>query len=202
MDALRRIAVLVALLTPLPVLAGSVYLNGTKVDGLTNTKIEKCSVEFDPKSNVLLNCPGYAVRVEGAEAQKPPPPNAKDEPAPTQITRHYFLVTEQAQVGTAQYDIQLFINSKFVRTMRNEEEQIVTEITKQLQPGKNVVTFVAKKQAGKDRKSFSPEHFYRVIIGEGAAGGDKVMIDDALITFQKTAADTADATQEFTLSAR
>ncbi|HEY3447060.1 MAG TPA: hypothetical protein VGK67_11880 [Myxococcales bacterium] len=200
MDALRRIVVLIALLAPLPAMAGSVYLNGTKVDGLTNTKIEKCSAEFDAKSNVLLNCPGYAVKVEGAEAQKPPP--AKDEPAPTQIAKHYFLVTEQGQVGASQFDIQLFINSKFIRTMRSEEEQIVTELTKHLQPGKNVVTFVAKKQVGQDRKSFSPEHFYRVIIGEGAAGGDKVMIDEALITFQKTAADTADATQEFTLSAR
>jgi hypothetical protein len=65
-----------------------------------------------------------------------------------------------------------------------------------------VVTFVAKKQQGRERKSFSPGHFYRVIIGEGAAGGDKVMIDDALITFSKTAADTDDATQEFTLNAR
>ncbi|MGC4115336.1 MAG: hypothetical protein QM765_12170 [Myxococcales bacterium] len=201
MNALRLIVVLFTLLAPLPALAGSVYLNGTKVDGLTNTKIDKCAVEFDAKANVLLNCPGYAVKVEGAEAQKLPPP-AKDEPAPTQITRHYFLVTEQGMVGASQYDIQLFINSKFVRTMRSEEEQIVTEVTKHLQPGKNVVTFVAKKQQAKDRKSFSPEHFYRVIVGEGAAGGDKVMIDDALITFQKTAADTADATQEFTLVAR
>ena len=200
MDALRRLACAVALLAPLPALAGSVFLNGTKVDGLTNTKIEKCSAEFDAKGNVLLNCPGYAVRVEGAEAHHPAAP--KDQPAPTLITKHYFLVTEQGQVGASEYDFDLFINSKFVRKMRSEEEQIVTEVTKHLQPGKNVVTFVSRKRVGTERRSFSPEHFYRVIIGEGAAGGDKVMIDEALITFQKTAADTADATQEFALDAR
>jgi len=200
MDALRRLACVIALLGPMPASAGSVFLNGTKVDGLTNTKIDKCSAEFDAKSNVLLTCPGYAVRVEGADPAKPPP--AKEEPAPTQVNKHYFLVTEQGQIGASDYDFDLFINSKFVRKLRSEEEQIVTELTKHLQPGKNVVTFVAKKRVGKDRHSFSPEHFFRVIIGEGAAGGDKVMIDEALVTFQKTAADTADATQEFALDAR
>lgn len=198
MIALRRIAPLLALLAPAPALAGSVYLNGTKVDGLTNTKIEKCSAEFDAKGNVLLDCPGYAVKVEGGQAEKP----KKDLPPPAFITKHYFLVTEQGQVGAAEYDYDLFVNSKFVRKLKSDEEQIVTEVTKHLQPGKNVVTFVAHKRAGKDRKSFSPEHFFRVIIGEGAAGGDKVMIDEALISFQKTAAETADATQEFTLEAR
>jgi len=202
MDALRGMGLLAAAmaLLPLNAWAGSVYLNGVKVDGLTSTKIDKCSAEFDAKGNVLLDCPGYAVKVEGAEAYKPPP--AKEAPPPTQITRHYFLVSEQGQVGLSDYDIDLFVNSKFVRKLRSEEEQIVTEITKHLQPGRNVVTFVAHKRAGKERRSFSPEHFYRVIIGEGAAAGDKVMIDDALITFQKSAADTADATQEFALDAR
>lgn len=200
MNALRRASLFVALLLPAPALAASVFLNGVKVDGaLANLKIEKCAVEFDAKGDVQLNCPGYAVKVEGGA----PPAAPKDEaPAPEKITRHYFLVTEQAQIGATEYDYDLFINSKFVRKLRSEEEQIVTEVTKHLLPGKNVVTFVAKKRAGKQRVSFSPQHFFRVIIGEGAAGGDKVMIEDAVVSFQRTAADTEDATQEYELKAR
>lgn len=192
-----------AMLCPGTGWAGSVFLNGTRVDGLTSTKIDKCAVEFDAKANVLLNCPGYSVRVEGGTPAQAPAPEAKTtEAPPAQVTRHYFLVTEQAELGASEFDFDLFINNKFVRRMRNEEEQIVTEVTKHLSPGKNTVTFVARKRQGKERKSFSPQHFYRVIVGEGAAGGDKVMIEDALITFQKSAADTADSTQEFTLNAR
>jgi len=205
MKALRMVALILAGVLPATAMGGSVFLNGTKVDGLTSTKIDKCAVEFDAKANVLLNCPGYSVKVEGggpATGPGPGPDKKDDAPPPAQITRHYFLVTEQAQVGVADYDYELFINNKFVRKIRNEEEQIVTEVTKHLQPGKNTVTFVARKRQGKERKSFSPQHFYRVIIGEGAAGGDKVMIEDAIVTFQKTAADTDDTTQEYTLNAR
>jgi hypothetical protein len=201
MKLFLRVAPLACLLVPASALAVSVYLNGTKVDGLTATKIDKCSVEFDAKANVLLNCPGYSVRVESGA---PLPDKSKDDnaPPPATMSHHYFLVTEQAQMGSTDYDYDLFVNSKFIRRLKSDEEQIVTEVTRHLSPGKNTVTFVAKKRAGRERKSFSPQHFFRVIIGEGAAGGDKVMIDEALITFQKTAADTDDVTQEFTLNAR
>jgi hypothetical protein len=199
MNALRYFAPLIAVLLPTPALAGSVYLNGTKVDGLTATKIDRCSVEFDSHANVLLNCPGYAVKVEAGTAEKLPTAN---DTATGQITKHYFLVTEHGQIGMSEWDYDLFVNSKFLRHLRCDEEQIVTEITKNLLAGKNLVTFVAKKRHGKDRKSFSPEHFFRVIIGEGASGGDKVMIDQSVVTFQKTAADTEDVTQEFTVTTR
>ena len=201
MNLLRRVAPVICLLLPAPAMAVSVFLNGTEVDGLTATKIDKCSVEFDAKGNVLLNCPGYSVRVESGA---PLPDKSKDDnaPPPATMTHHYFLVTEQAQLGFTDYDYELFINSKFIRRLKSDEEQIVSEVTRHLNPGKNTITFVAKKRPGKERKSFSPQHFFRVIIGEGAAGGDKVMIDEALITYQKTAADTEDATQEYTLNAR
>ena len=39
------------------------------------------------------------------------------------------------------------------------------------------------------RKSFSSEHVYRVIVGEGNVGGDNVMIDNPLVKFERTAAE-------------
>lgn len=205
MKSVHRLAVVLAALTlPAQAFAVSVFVNGTRVDGLANTKIDKCAVEFDAKGNVQLNCPGYAVKVEGgSSASSGGTALTDDDSTPvTQITRKYFLVTEQAERGMSEFDIEMYVNSKFIRKLKNEDEQIVTDITKHLLPGKNAVTFIARKKPSEKRLSFSKEHFFRVIIGEGNDAGDRVMIDNAVLTFEKTAADAADSTQEFTLVAR
>lgn len=200
MKSAHRLAVVLAVLAiPAQSQAVSVFLNGTRVDGLVGTKIDKCAVEFDAQGNVQLSCPGYAVKTEGT-----PPPAAPTEaeavPSGT-IERKYYLVTEQAERGKAGFDIELYVNAKFIRRLRNEEEQIVSEITRHLRPGKNTVTFIARKKQG-EAVSFSKSHFFRVLIGQGNDAGDRVMIDDTLVTFERTAADTGDLTQEFTLVAR
>ena len=56
------------------VLAGSIYLNGTRIDGVTNQKFEKCTVTIDDKGDIYISAPGYAVQ---GQASKPAP-----EPAP------------------------------------------------------------------------------------------------------------------------
>ncbi|HCF56565.1 MAG TPA: hypothetical protein DFS52_01030 [Myxococcales bacterium] len=200
MVSVPRLALALAIaLLPSQVLAASVYLNGTKVDGiLVGQKMEKCNVEFDAKGDVRLDCPGIAIKVEGAQASAP----AAEEAAAAQLTKKYFLVTEQAVRGATEFDIEVYVNSKFVRRCKSEDEQYVGEITEHLVPGKNKVMFVARKKAGATRRSFSPEHFFRVIIGEGNASGDRVMIDDAVITFEKTAAEAADSSKELSLVTR
>jgi hypothetical protein len=216
-------------MAPAAALAGSVYLNGVRIDGVTNQKFEKATVRIDEKGDVHITAPGYAVRVETAPAPvaapvTPPlapavpapaapapaaaaaapatsPPAAAPEAPPT-LTRRYWLVTEQAVPGMSEYDIDLYINSKWVRKLRNNEEQIITEITRHLQPGKNTVLLSPHKVVAGDRKSYSPRHYFKVIIGEGNVGGDNVMIDNPIIKFQRTAADTKDESEEFTLTTR
>ena len=175
-------------------LAGSVYLNGVKIDGVTNQKFEKVTVRIDDKGNVLIEAPGYAVKqVEGQPA---------DVPAAATIAKHYFLVTEQNVVGMSEYDVELYVNSKWIRKLRSSEDQIVSDITRYLVPGKNNVMFIAKKVATEARKSLSKEHFFRIIIGEGTMSGDHVMIDNPVVKFERTAADNTDTSQEFSLTAR
>ncbi len=190
-----------ALLAPLPAMATGVFLNGTKVDGaITNTKLEKCGVEFDAKGNVLLNCPGIKLETQGGATAGNDASKLDEVPV---MTRKYFLVTEQAVQGNTEFDVDLYINSKPVRTLKNDEDQIVVDITKHITAGRNKVLFVArKKPITGARKSFSPEHFFRVIIGEGNAAGDKVMIDNPIISFKRTAAETADVSEEFVLTTR
>jgi hypothetical protein len=190
-----RPALIFLLLYSGTVLAGSVYLNGVKIDGVTNQKFEKVTVRIDEKGNVLIEAPGYAVKqVEGQAT----------EPAPTGgfIAKHYFLVTEQNVIGMTEYDIDLYINSKWIRKLKSSEDQIVTDITKNLVAGKNQVMFIAKKVAPDARKSLSKEHFFRIIIGEGTMSGDHVLIDNPVVKFERTANDNNDTSQEFALTAR
>lgn len=175
--------------------AGSVYLNGVKIDGVTNQKFEKATVRIDEKGNVLIEAPGYAVKqLEGG------PPEAPSNAAV--ITKHYFLVTEQNVVGMTEYDVDMYVNSKWVRKLKSSEDQIVSEITRNLLPGKNSLMFIAKKVGQGERKSLSPSHFFRVIIGEGDMTGDHVLIENPVVKFERTAADTNDLSKEFTLNAR
>lgn len=177
-------------------LAGSVYLNGVKIDGVTNQKFEKATVRIDEKGNVLIEAPGYAVKqVEGGPGDVPVPTSGV-------IRKQYFLVTEQNQVGMTEYDVDMYVNSKWVRKLKSSEDQIVSEITKNLVPGRNTVMFIAKKSSPEARKSLSPSHFFRIIIGEGTMSGDHVMIDNPVVKFERTAAQTDDVTKEFPLIAR
>lgn len=266
MNRLLRSAALAAVLAMAPTgaLAGSVYLNGVKIDGVTNQKFDKATVRIDEAGNIYIDAPGYAARVTTVTPAAPPAP-APQAPAPAaqapgatvlaggapaaqypgatvpaggtaaaapaavpasgapaapgavapatgvappspavpgRITQRYWLVTEQTVPGMAEYDIDVFINSVWLRKLRGNEDQVVMDITRNLLPGANTVTLIARKVATGTRRSNSPKHLFRVIIGEGNEGGGNVMIDNPLIHFQKTAADTQDATQEFTLTTR
>jgi hypothetical protein len=220
-------------LLPASALAGSVFLNGVRIDGLTNQKFEKVStVRIDEKGDVYIEAPGYAVKLVNTPAATPAPvapaPVASPAPAapvpapspgpvaapapvpapapadtgPARISRRYWLVTEQSVPGMTDYDIDLYVNSRWVRKLRNSEQQVIAEITRELQPGKNTVLLMAHKVAAGSRRSDSPRHVFKVIIGEGNEGGGNVMIDNPLIRFQRTAAEAEDVSEEFTLTTR
>lgn len=190
-----RILLLVCL--SMPAWAVEVYVNGVNVDGLTNHSFEKVNVRLDEKGNVQIDAPGYSVKkvtVNGGE-------KASTEGV---ITQKYFLVTEQNPPGMTEYEIDLFLNGKFLRTLRSGEEQLVTDITRQLKPGKNQVIVQAKKRYGDPMvpKSSNRNHVFRVIIGEGTTNHDQVTVEKQLMTFVRTAADTNDTTQEFSFTTR
>ena len=193
------LAVLLALV-PAVALAGGLYLNGVNIDGVTNQRFEKATVKIDEKGNVFIDAPGYAVKsVEGGKGGQA---GSSNDDGPGRLTKRYWLVTEQTVPGMTEFDIDLYVNSRWVRKLKNNDEQIVTEVTKYLTPGKNTVLLTAKKVAPGNRKSFSPEHVFRVIIGEGNVGGDNVMIDNPLVKFERNASEANDVSQEFPLTTR
>ena len=177
--------------------AAEVYVNGVNVDGLTNQSFEKVTVRLDEKGNVHIEAPGYTVRRVTVAEPKEPPPTAI-------ITQRYFLVTEQSSPGATDYDIDVFFNGQFIRTLASIEPQLVIDVTKELRPGKNSVLFRAKKHLdpGGRPSSVSKSDLFKVLIGEGGARNEQVVIDKQLITFTRGAAETNDITQELTLTTR
>lgn len=184
--------------------SAAVYLNGTLVDGAQlNQRLERCAVTFDGKGNVLILAPGYQVE---AVAQ-PPAAQLAAPSAPAQVgtgalSKKYFVVSEQSMPGMTQYDIDLYVNSKWVRKFHSDDEQVVTDVSSYLHPGQNRLLFVAKKNIVGTRKSFSPDATYRITLGEGDATDDKVVIDNPLVTFKRSADQSEDTSQEFAIQGR
>ncbi len=213
---MRALALALAALAapPAPAPGPKVSLNGINIDGVTNQRFENCTVTIDANGNVNIEAKGYTVRpangvaapalkaVPLAPAAPAPPPAAGPAPAvPEKLSRRYFLVSEQTRLDGTQFDIAVFINAKWIRELKSQEGQVVAEVTRYLRLGPNKVTLAATKRPG-ERKSTSPEVVYRVVIGEGDQGGDHVRIDSPLVDARRTAAETGDVTEEFTLVAR
>ena len=185
----------------------TVFLNGVNIDGLRGQSFEKCkAVKIDEKGDVYLDCPAYQVEAAPAAAAAQAQTAAYVPPVAaavaTSISKHYWLVTEQSEKGAAQYDLDLWINSKWVRKLRAGEDQIVLDITKLLKPGQNKLIFGATKKLEGGRKSSSPSAFIKAIVGEGEAGGQNVMIDTVLVEVKRTAAELDNRNEEFTVNAR
>jgi hypothetical protein len=187
----------VAVLVSAPAFAGSVYLNGVNIDGIVNQKFERATVRIDEKGNVLIDAPGYS-----AKPVADGPSGLPQSVAPPRLARRYWLVTEQTAAGMTEYDVDVYVNSKWIRKLKNGEDQQIVELTPHLLPGKNSVLFSAKKITTGRRKSMSREHVFRVLVGEGNAGGEHVMLDSTLAKFERTAADTGDDSREFMVLAR
>jgi hypothetical protein len=185
-------------------LLASVFLNGVNIDGLRSQAFEKCkSVKIDDRGDVHLECPGYQVEAQAASTTPPPPVvAAATAGALGTITKHYFLVTDQSNGAAAQYDVDVFVNSKWVRKVKSGDSQIVLEITRYLVAGPNKVLFAATKQVEGGRKSTAATSFVKFIVGEGESGGNNVMIDNPLVELKRTAAETENLNEEFTIQGR
>jgi hypothetical protein len=188
----------------LTLLLASTFLNGVNIDGLRSQSFEKCkSVKVDDRGDVYMDCPGYEVKEAPAPSALVPPPAIAASgllAPPAAITKHYWLVSEEK--AGAQYDLDVFVNAKWMRKIKAGEPQIVLEVTKYLRPGPNKILFAATKRLEGARSSVSPASFLKVTIGEGEAGGNTVMIDNPLVECKRTAAETDNVNEEFNLQAR
>lgn len=175
-----------------------VFLNGVNITGVTGQTFEKATVRIDSAGNVMIDAPGYAV---AGATTAPTAPTGSTTLAPTPRPRassgRYYLVSSQNEVGFTSYEIDLYVNAKWILKLRGEQSQVVADITRFLRPGDNKVLIMAKKNMAKGLKSRSPEHFFRLVIGQGAEGGNNVMIERTLVDFKVTAAQMEDISREY-----
>ena len=189
----------------LTLLLASVFLNGVNIDGLRSQKFEKCkTVRIDDRGDLHLDCPGYQVERPAAavpaSATGPAIAPLLPSAVAAALTKRYWLVSEEKD--GAQFDVDVFVNAKFIRKIRAGEAQVVLEITRYLHPGVNKVLFAATKRPEAERKSASPASFLKLVVGEGDAGGNTVTVDNPLIESKRTAAETENVNEEFTLQGR
>src|SRR4051812_27976918 len=184
-------------------LLASVYLNGVNIDALRSQKFEKCKVvRIDDRGDVHLDCPGYQVEKQGAAASALAPAPLVPSGGAAAMSRRYWLVTEEKGGASAQYEVHVFLNGKFVRKIRAGEPQVVLEITRYLHPGSNKALLAATKRADGGRKSTSAASFVKLVGGEGNAGGTTVTIDNPLIETKRAAAEIENVNEEFTIQGR
>lgn len=165
--------------------ATEVFFNGVRVSGLKNQSFKNCSVRFDNDGNVHVTAKGYSVkRVDqsggGQAAAKTP-----------SVSKQYYLYAKSSKPGFVQYDIDVYINGKWIRKIRNAERQVVLDISRRLRKGKNIVHFAATKNyGGKGRLSTSAVDEVKVFIGLGSKGGGTVNITTTLADFKANAGST------------
>ena len=193
---------LVLLLSATPAYADEEYFNGVQVTGLKNQSFDHCKVKFDAGGNVHITAKGYKVkRVEqGRTTTSSTSAKPRRSTKPGSVTKKYFLYARSSRQGYAQYDIDIYINGKWARKIRNTESQVVTEITSKLRPGSNVIHFAATKNfRGKSRLSTAASDYTEVIVGTGNRGGGTVNITNSLTSFKATASTTGNFGREQTI---
>ena len=59
-----------------------------------------------------------------------------------------------------------------------------------------------KNLSSGERVSQSPQHYFRIVVGEGKVGGRNVMITRTLVDYRRTALETLDFNDEYVLTAQ
>jgi hypothetical protein len=188
----RRVVVFfICLFIPLPLFAGSVFLNGVNIDGVRDQEFKSVNVKIDKDGNIYISAPQYIVKTSESAPQKPA--------APSQA-KSYFMVTQISKDGRGGYDIDLFINGTWIKKITNKDEQIVMDLTKYMNDGKNTIRLTGVK--AKDEAA-NPQSagFTEVIIGEGTAGKSNVVIDKPLVDYKFMAKDANPIIKDFEIEA-
>ncbi len=144
--------------------------------------------------------PVVAVPLTSLQAGTTTTPKAPE--PPKKMTKRYFLVATQNAPGLPEYEMDVYVNAKYLLTLKSTLDQEVVDISRNLVLGGNTITIEAKKVSTGPRKSFSVEHAFTVVVGEGNESQGNVMIDNPIVNFRRTAADTDSVSKDFNFTTR
>jgi len=175
--------------------AARIFLNGVNIDGVANQSFKNCDVTIRANGDVHIAAKGYK-----AQSQLQTNDN-KGSIAKGPVTQRYFLVSESSTPEHVQYEVDVFINSVWVKRISTDRKQYIDEVSRYLKKGKNTVLLVATKKMGA-RKSASAGDVLNLIIGIGNMTNDQVIIDQPVVEYQRTAAETDNFSDEFVVRGR
>jgi hypothetical protein len=200
------LAAILALGAATPAFARDVYLNGVKLDAsvvITSQTFPSCEVQIDARGDVYITAKGFKIETKPAagDSGSAPAPAAPAAPAAA-VTKRYWLVSKQPRKGLAQYDVDVYVNGKFVKKVRAQDDPVILDVTRAVRPGSNEVKLVATKNMGDKRLSASPTDTLEILLGEGTVGGGTVAITRTVVTYVRTAQETKSFSDDARFDAR
>lgn len=169
------------------------------VEGLEGTTFEGCTTVKVSKKGVDISCPGYDLSASIPDQNQEV---ASDPDAIPTLTQRYWVIPNQNVAGMTHYDIDLYINGKWIRRFRNTDDITALEVTKHLSPGENRFLFVSTKRDQGKAEPGSEEHFFRLVVGEGESRAGRVLIERPLFEVRRLASEVKDFTEERKLITR
>ena len=182
--------------------AAGLFVNGVQADGIRNTAFQSCDVRIDEQGNIFITAKGYSVTAVGGSPAAPPQAAPGAAPAANTPSQRYFLVGIAGRPGESQWEIDVFVNSKFVRKINGREPQTSVEVTKYLQVGRNTVHLQAARIMPLGPRSSSPQAYVEVVVGEGNHSGGALLVNNPIVRYRKTAAESGTEVRDFVLVAR
>ena len=116
------------------------------------------------------------------------------------LTKQYFLITQGNGGAAVAETIQVNINGRQVRQIDSSSAQVIDNVGEFLNLGSNQVTMMSTKKTSYVQGASSST--FQVILGEGhVEHGGQVVIDNPLVTYTRTAADSTASSRSFTVTA-
>jgi hypothetical protein len=162
--------------------AGTLYVNGTPVDGLKNYTFEQVDVRIDETGNIWVDAPGYNVSLgDEAKGKASTGGSRADSNVDSDLPRgSWWLVSEDH--GSTGHKVEVMINGQAVKTVASGGRQVIFDISPYLHQGTNVVTF---RNSGTDTPGGAA---LEIMIGPGAIVGSKVTLDRPKMTYKRNSA--------------
>lgn len=162
--------------------ARKVFLNGVRIDGITNQTFHKVKVHIDTNGDIHISGKQYKVQVSGqtppARPVNPPTPPTQTDPPPQQPTLPvgerpsdgYIVVIQRSGAQASGYSLQLIINGQKARKVDINTEQDVVKVTRFLKKGHNEIIVEAYKE------NTTAAGTIKLMLGIGRLEGGRVFI--------------------------
>ncbi len=169
-------------------LAGTVYINGVRVDLLPVVTLQGATVRMDQNGDIWIDAPNYKVQVVGGA----PSPTSAQASATSAVStpdasgRVWYLVSEDE--GSVDGVVDVFVNDQYVRRLQSGQSQVLVDLSAYVHRGSNKVQFVVRT---------APTGRLGAYVGAGDNTGEALRIDAPPVTWRSAGAQTV---QDYTFT--